>query len=151
MAPQPKSRSYYDILGVARDASSDEIHRAYRKLARQYHPDVNSSAEARSRFAELSDAYEVLHDSDQRARYDRRTGVVGRGSAPIERSSAPTFVRDRLSRDVPRFLGDEPEAPPAREAADRWRPRVVLWDRPRPARPRFELTRRPWPDVRWLR
>ena len=62
---------YYDALGVARDASDEDIRRAYRKLARQYHPDVNNERGAEDRFKEISEAYEVLRDPDKRERYDR--------------------------------------------------------------------------------
>lgn len=65
------TRDYYETLGVARDASADEIRRAYRKLAREYHPDVNKDAGAEDRFKEISEAYEVLRDPDKRERYDR--------------------------------------------------------------------------------
>jgi curved DNA-binding protein len=62
---------YYDVLGVPRDADPDTIRRAYRKLARQYHPDLNSDSDAEERFKELGEAYEVLSDADKRERYDR--------------------------------------------------------------------------------
>jgi curved DNA-binding protein len=62
---------YYKVLGVPRDADADTILRAYRKLARQYHPDVNSDSDAEDRFKELGEAYEVLSDADKRERYDR--------------------------------------------------------------------------------
>jgi curved DNA-binding protein len=62
---------YYEVLGVARDADQDAIRRAYRKLARTYHPDLNSDSGAEDRFKELGEAYEVLSDPDKRARYDR--------------------------------------------------------------------------------
>ncbi|MBL7499031.1 DnaJ domain-containing protein [Frankia sp. CNm7] len=65
------SRDFYDILGVARDADAAEIQRAYRTLARRYHPDINSDPGAEERFKELSEAYDVLSDPDSRARYDR--------------------------------------------------------------------------------
>ena len=62
----------YDALGVSRGASSDDIQRAYRKLARKYHPDVSSEPEAEERFKELSEAYSVLIDPEEsRSRYDR--------------------------------------------------------------------------------
>jgi curved DNA-binding protein len=64
-------RDYYDALGVSRDASNDEIRTAYRKLARQNHPDVNKDPEAGDRFKEISEAYEVLRDDDKRKAYDR--------------------------------------------------------------------------------
>ncbi|MFD9701142.1 DnaJ C-terminal domain-containing protein [Lentzea sp. NPDC059081] len=62
---------FYEALGVPRGASADEIQRAYRKLARQYHPDVNRDPAAEDRFKEVSEAYGVLSDAEQRRRYDR--------------------------------------------------------------------------------
>jgi curved DNA-binding protein len=64
-------KDYYESLGVPRDASAEDIRRAYRKLARQYHPDVNREAGAEDRFKEISEAYEVLRDDEKRQRYDR--------------------------------------------------------------------------------
>src|SRR5579871_6755453 len=64
-------KDYYAVLGVARDADQDAIRRAYRKLARKYHPDVNSDADAEERFKELGEAYDALSDPDKRERYDR--------------------------------------------------------------------------------
>ena len=62
---------YYELLGVPRDADQDAIRRAYRKLARQYHPDLNSDSDAEDRFKEIGEAYEVLSDPEKRERYDR--------------------------------------------------------------------------------
>lgn len=65
-------QDYYDVLGVARDADGEEIKRAYRKLALQYHPDRNpDDPEAEEKFKQATEAYEVLRDPEQRARYDR--------------------------------------------------------------------------------
>src|SRR5438046_2474019 len=65
-------RDYYEILEVAKNASHDEVKKAYRKLALQYHPDRNpDDKEAEEKFKEATEAYEVLSDQDKRARYDR--------------------------------------------------------------------------------
>ncbi|MBC7223548.1 MAG: molecular chaperone DnaJ [Anaerolineae bacterium] len=74
-------RDYYEILGVPRDATEQEIKKAYRRLARQYHPDVNKSPEAEARFKEINEAYQVLSDPEKRAAYDRfgHAGLSGAG------------------------------------------------------------------------
>ncbi len=64
-------RDYYDVLGVPRNTSPEEIKKAFRKLARKYHPDVSAEPDAENRFKELNTAYEVLNDPEKRARYDR--------------------------------------------------------------------------------
>ncbi|REF35450.1 DnaJ C-terminal domain-containing protein [Thermasporomyces composti] len=63
-------RDYYEILGISRTASQDEIQRAYRRLARRYHPDVNKDPEAEERFKDITEAYNVLRDPETRRRYD---------------------------------------------------------------------------------
>ena len=65
-----KYRDYYAVLGVARDASPEAIKKAYRKLAREYHPDINKSPGAEARFKEINEANEVLSDPEKRKRYD---------------------------------------------------------------------------------
>ncbi|MGW5472503.1 DnaJ C-terminal domain-containing protein [Streptomyces chartreusis] len=65
------ARDFYEVLGVARTADPDEIQRAYRTLARRYHPDVNKDPQAEERFKEINEAFSVLSDPEQRARYDR--------------------------------------------------------------------------------
>lgn len=71
---------YYQILGVSRDVDKDELKRAYRRLARKYHPDVNKEAGAEEKFKEINRAYEVLSEPETRARYDR-FGEAGVGGA----------------------------------------------------------------------
>jgi len=73
---------YYAVLGIARDASEDDIRSAYRKLARQYHPDVNAADDGAEKFREVTEAYEVLSDAQRRQRYDMfgsTDGAVGFG------------------------------------------------------------------------
>jgi molecular chaperone DnaJ len=65
------ARDYYEVLGVARDADKEDIKRAYRRLARKYHPDVNKETGAEERFKEINHAYEVLSEPEIRERYDR--------------------------------------------------------------------------------
>ena len=66
-----KYKDYYEILGVPRNATQEEIHAAYRKLARKYHPDVNKSPDAEEKFKEIGEAYEVLKDPEKRKKYDQ--------------------------------------------------------------------------------
>ena len=75
------NRDYYEILGVPRNASNDDIKASFRKLARQYHPDVNKDGEAEEKFKEINEAYGVLSDPEKRARYDRfgKEGVGNMG------------------------------------------------------------------------
>lgn len=75
------NRDYYDILGVSRDASDAEISKAYRKLAKKYHPDLNHEPGAEEKYKEVNEAYEVLHDSQKRQQYDQfgQAGVNGQG------------------------------------------------------------------------
>jgi len=77
---------YYEILGVARTASADDIKRAFRRLAMQYHPDRNKQPGAEARFKEINEAYEVLSDPDKSAAYDRfgHAGVNGMGERPFD-------------------------------------------------------------------
>ncbi len=70
-SPLMEYKDYYQILGLQRDAKQDEIKRAYRKLARKYHPDVSKEEGAEDRFKEVSEAYEVLKDPEKRAAYDQ--------------------------------------------------------------------------------
>ncbi len=77
-------RDYYEVLGVPRNASQEDLRAAFRRLARQYHPDVSKSSDAEERFKEINEAYAVLSDNEKRAAYDRygHAGVQGMGGAP---------------------------------------------------------------------
>ena len=95
-------RDYYDVLGVSKSASADEIKKAYRRLAMKYHPDRNKGEdpESESKFKEAKEAYEVLRDGDKRAAYDRfghdglRGAVSGRFGMVI--SSTPFLPCARM-------------------------------------------------------
>jgi curved DNA-binding protein len=93
------ARDYYDVLGVPRTASTDEIQQAFRTLARKYHPDVNHDPAAEERFKEINEAYHVLADPETRARYDRfgpdfrqmrEEAPAGAGASSGRRRSART-------------------------------------------------------------
>ena len=78
-----RGSDYYKTLGVDKKASPEEIKKAYRKLARQYHPDTNKDAGAEARFKQISEAYDVLGDPEKRKRYDRGGSVFGGGANPF--------------------------------------------------------------------
>ena len=65
------ARDYYEILGVGRDADANEIKKAYRKLAKKFHPDVNKAPDAKQKFGEVQEAYDVLSDPQKRKLYDQ--------------------------------------------------------------------------------
>ena len=81
-----KKRDYYEVLGIPRGASDEEIKRAFRKLALEYHPDRNRSDGAADRFKEINEAYQVLSDSERRSRYDRfgHAGVTNGGATGFD-------------------------------------------------------------------
>lgn len=64
-------RDYYEVLGISQDASKQDIKKAYRKLARQYHPDVSEEENAQEKFKEVKEAYETLSDDQKRSQYDQ--------------------------------------------------------------------------------
>lgn len=89
------SRDFYEVLGVPRTATQEEIQRAYRRLARRYHPDVNKDPSAEDRFKEISEAYHVLSDPETRRRYDQvgsayREAPAGAGAGPWPGAGART-------------------------------------------------------------
>jgi molecular chaperone DnaJ len=94
--PSGAARDYYEVLGVARTADGDTIRQAYRRLARELHPDVSAAPEAEERFLELTGAYTVLSDPSARSLYDR-FGYRGRGSgfsSARSRSSGTTVLAE---------------------------------------------------------
>src|SRR5262245_56755547 len=113
-------RDYYEVLGVKRDASEDQIKQAYRKLARKYHPDRNpGDKQAESNFKEVQEAYDVLSDKEKRTQYDRfghagengpfgggahgqtfRWGTRPGGGGFASEEDASDFLRDILSSQI---------------------------------------------------
>ncbi len=88
-------RDYYEVLGVRPDASADEIRRAYRQLARRYHPDISGDEQAAA-FREATEAYEVLRDPELRRAYDLRRAGAGAG-----RAAEPEWLHDEIAVDFP--------------------------------------------------
>ena len=88
-------RDYYDVLGISRDSGEEEVRRAFRTLARTLHPDVSEDSEAKEKFIELAEAYEVLSKSNTRFLYDR-FGYRGGGKFGEEVESGPTALFDYL-------------------------------------------------------
>ena len=91
MAPQREwfEKDYYAVLGVPQGATEKEITRAYRKLAKQYHPDANpGNKEAEERFKEISAAYDVLGDAEKRKEYDEVREMVASGVGPAVRAAS---------------------------------------------------------------
>lgn len=97
---------YYQALGVARDASGEDVRRAYRKLARQYHPDVNKQDGAEDRFKEIAEAYEVLRDPEKRERYDRLGANWRAGDDVSDAAGFEGFDRAGRPGDVGVEFGD---------------------------------------------
>ncbi|GAB3481219.1 molecular chaperone DnaJ [Nocardiopsis coralliicola] len=117
------ARDYYEILGVRRNASKDEIKKAYRRLARELHPDVNPDPATQERFKEVTQAYEVLSDEQKRAMFDRgadpfASGMGGAGGAGGFGGAAGFPFDDILNAF---FGGQAGPRPGARERARRGR------------------------------
>jgi curved DNA-binding protein len=113
-------RNYYELLGVKRDASADEIKQAFRRLARQYHPDLNpGDKSAEDKFKDISEAYEVLSDRSKRSQYDKFTGFwrKNRTKAPAtepreprDRSTEEEEFGDDFNTFIDRLLGRKKES-----------------------------------------
>ena len=104
------AQDHYAALGVSRDASPDEIKRAYRRLARELHPDINPDAVTQERFKEITAAYEVLSDPSKRQMYDL-------GGDPLSSSGAGFGAGFRLRRHHGRVLRNLGQSrPPAAQA-----------------------------------
>jgi len=108
-----KFKDYYEILGIPRTTSAEDIKKTYRKLARKYHPDLNKNAGAEARFKEIGEAYEVLSDPDKRSRYDQlgRNWQAGQefrpppdfGGGPFEFHGTPGGGRGFRGQDMGEF------------------------------------------------
>jgi molecular chaperone DnaJ len=98
-------RDYYEILGVPRNATEEEIKRAFRQLARKYHPDVNKSPDAEARFKEINEAKDVLLDPKRRAEYDMYGHAGARGAAGFGRSGFEGFGFGDLGDLFESFFG----------------------------------------------
>ena len=148
-------RDYFKVLGVERNASAEVIKRAFRKLARKYHPDVNpGDPNAEARFKEVSEAYEVLSDRDKRRRYEQfgqywnQSGGMGVGAPPgagfdvdfARYGNFDEFINDLLGR----FGGARGAGPgPGGGGRDAPRRRPPRWRWLPP--PRRNVTRPAWP------
>ena len=114
---QQDIRNYYELLGVTRDASADEIKQAFRRMARKYHPDLNPGDKtAEDKFKDISEAYEVLSDTSKRSQYDKFTGFWRRNrnkptpnNTPRERATDEDF-NDDFNTFIDRLLGRKKEA-----------------------------------------
>ena len=118
-------RDYYEVLGVARDASAEEIKKAYRKLARKHHPDVNpGDKSSEAKFKEAQQAYDILSDAEKRSLYDRFGKAAFEGMAASgPRAGATEWTANQagpgnFTFDFGDFFGQHGGAPPGRRPAE---------------------------------
>jgi curved DNA-binding protein len=115
-------RDYYEVLGIARDASADDIKKAYRKLARKHHPDVNpGDKSSEAKFKETQQAYDILSDAEKRSLYDRYGNAAFEGMAAAgPRSGATEWTANQagpnFTFDFGEFFGNAGGAPPGAAA-----------------------------------
>ncbi|WP_295613549.1 J domain-containing protein [Chamaesiphon sp. GL140_3_metabinner_50] len=120
-------RNYYELLGVKRDASADEIKQSFRQLARKYHPDLNpGDKSAEDKFKDISEAYEILSDRSKRSQYDKFTGfwrknrtkpTTANNNPPRDRSDEDDFSDD-FNTFIDRLLGRKKEASSANYSSE---------------------------------
>jgi curved DNA-binding protein len=149
-------RNYYELLGVKRDASPEEIKQSFRRLARKYHPDLNpGDKEAEETFKDISEAYEVLSDVSRRSQYDKFTGFwrKNRGKPKsTNRTNEPDNdeqLNDDFNTFIDRLLGRKKEAVGSNNNSDRTRTSSRsdrYAERPRPQRDSAEPRERVYAD-----
>ncbi|HTV21139.1 MAG TPA: DnaJ domain-containing protein, partial [Polyangiaceae bacterium] len=105
-------KDYYQVLGVARTASEEDIKQAYRKLARKYHPDVSKEPDAEQRFKDLNEAHDVLKDEKKRALYDQygeawKAAAEGRAPSPGAERAPEDFRAQGFDFDPSQFQGQD--------------------------------------------
>ena len=93
------AKDLYEILGVSKDASESEIKKAFRRRARELHPDVNKAADAEDQFKELNEAYDVLSDPNKRAQYDRFGTIPGAAGGGYGPACADSASKDRRTAE----------------------------------------------------
>ena len=129
------AKTLYETLGVSKNASQDEIKKAYRKLVREVHPDRNPGTAAEERFKEVQAAYDVLSDPEKRKQYDRFGSTNGRSAAPAgRRSTSATSISATSSAACSTAAADAAAAAAARPARQRRRGRGARLVRGRAAR-----------------